>query len=121
MTRSPVQGLRGLGEGLAGCWRVPHYSLRVQDMHGEGACAGRTKRGSKAGRTVETEAGRAELEVSLGSVLKGERQKEGGLWVQVSKGGRRREEREPARRVKVFDAKLSVSRTHKEGGENGLP
>lgn len=52
------------------------------------------------------------MEASLGFVLKGERQ-EGGLWVQVSKGGRRRVESEPARRVKVLGAKLSVSRTHR--------
>lgn len=89
-------------------------------MHGEGACAGCAKRGSKAGRTVETEAGGAQVEASLGFVLKGERQKEHGLWVQVPKE-EEEEERELARRVKVLDAKLSISRTHKEGGESGLP
>lgn len=128
VTRSPVQGLRGRGEGLAGCWRVPRCSLRVPDEHGEGASAGCAKRGSKAGRTVQTEAGGAESEASLGFVLKGERQKEGGLWVQVSKGGRKKKrkgtraskERKGAWCQTVGFSSL-ILRTHKVGGENGLP
>lgn len=69
------------------------------------------ERESKAGRTVETEAGGAELEASEPGLRTQGRETEGGrMWVQMPKGGRKRKGTKASKESKGVDAKLSISR-----------